>query len=195
MLSSATVAAVLVFMTGIATAAMTSATSSSKDVSKLNAEITMLNSDANMPQGDKIISKQLTDSFRVSSDKVNTMLGRSLQYGDVAATFAFADKMPGGITDANVNQIVNMRSKGTGWDQIAKSLNVSIGDVAGKLSTLENDAHKNIKEALADSFSSGTAAGGAGGMGSGTGEGSGAGTGGTESGTGGMSGGSGGGGY
>ena len=204
------VAGLMVLMTGIATAGSTSSssmTSSSKDVNKLKAEITMLNSDANLPQGEKTIAKQLTDSFSVASDKVNTLLARSMQYGEVAAILAFADKMPGGLTDANINQVMSMKSKGE-WDQVAKNLNVNVSEVASKLSSLEDSAHKSIKQAYADSLSTGKGAGGGGisesphgdmgesggatggsGWDSGTGGMSG-GTG-TDSGTGGMSGGTG----
>ncbi len=148
MFSLAAAAIFLVSMINIAAAADTSA--ASKDVNKLNAEITMLNSDAKLPQADRIISKQLTDNFNVTSDKISSLVGRNMQYGDIAAIIAFADKMPGGITDANINQVLSMRQSRTGWAQIAKSLNVNISDVAGKLSSIEDDAHTNIKEALAE---------------------------------------------
>lgn len=168
-------AGLLLMTYGPASGAMTSGTSGmSRDAGKLSAEITMLNSDANLPQGDTIIMKQLSENFNVGSDKVRSLLGSTMQFGDVAATLAFAEKLPGGITDANLKQVVNMRSKG-GWEQVAKSLNVSVSDVAGKLSSIEDSTHRNIKQAFADSLSSGKAAGGVGGS-------AGAGTGGTDSG-------------
>src|SRR5574337_902127 len=160
MLSLPAVAVFVVSLTGLAAAALSSGTSvSSKDVGKLNAEISMLNSDANLPQGDKIIMKQLTDNFRVDSSKISSLLSRNMQYGDVAATLAFADKLPGGVTDANLGKVISMRD--SGWDQLAKNLNVRISDVASKLSSIEDSAHKDIKQAFADSLSSGSAAGGA----------------------------------
>ncbi len=156
----------VVSLAGVATAAMSSDSSAaSKDIGKLSAEISMLNSDANLPQGDKIIMKQLTDNFRVGSDKVSSLLGRNMQYGDVAATLAFADRMSGGVNDANINKVVSMRDKG--WDQLAKSLNVNVSDVSSKLNSIEDKAHKDIKQAFADSLSSGSAAGSMGGGGTG----------------------------
>jgi hypothetical protein len=68
--------------------------------------------------------------------------------------------MPGGITDANMNRVVTMRQSNTAWGQIAGNLKVNITDVVSKLSSIENDAHKNIKETLAESIASGRAAGG-----------------------------------
>ncbi len=158
MLSLMAVAGLLIAMVGIASAAMT--TTLSKDVGKLNAEIAMLNADVNLPQGEKIISKQLTDTFRVDSSKFSSLIGRNMQYGDIAAILAFAEKMPGGLTDANINRVVSMRSGATGWDQLARSLNVNISDIGSRLSSLEDNAHKNIKQAYADSLAAGAGAGG-----------------------------------
>ena len=77
---------------------------------------------------------------------------------------AFADKMPGGVTDANISKVKSMKSSAGGWDQVARNLNVKLSDVNSKLDSFEDSTHKNIKQALADSFSSGAAAGGTGGM-------------------------------
>ena len=187
----------LVLTTGSALA-VSSSMPSTKDTGKLNAEISLLNSYKSLPQSDQIITKKLTDSFKVSKDKVDSLLSRTMQVGDVAATLAFADKMSGGVTDANINKVVTAKTKG-GWDQVAKNLNVDIADVASKLSSFEDDAHKSIKQALADSYASGRATGGVseepssgvgesvpgeatGGMGSGSGD-MGGGTGGSDSST------------
>lgn len=195
-------AAAAIFLVSLINIASAAETARSKDLSKLNAEITMLNADAKLPQADKIISKQLMDNFDVKSDKISSLVGRNMQYGDIAAILAFADKMPGGLTDANINQVLSMRQSRTGWAQIAKSLNVDISDVTGKLSSIEEDAHTGIKQALAEAPAAGAGGGpmeegmtdqempggATGGTDSGT-------YGGTDSGAGGMSGGSGGGSY
>ncbi len=149
------VAALSITTAGIATAATVS-----KDENKLKAEITMLNTDAKLPQAEKILSRQLTDNFNVGTDRINSLLGKNLQYGEIAAILAFVEKLPGGITDANINRVVTMRQGRTGWNQVASSLKVNITDVVGKLSTIEDDAHSGIKQALAESMTSGMGAGG-----------------------------------
>ena len=156
MFSLAAAVSVLVATSQVATAAA----AVSKDESKLKAEITMLNTDAKLPQAEKILSRQLTDNFKVGTDRINSLLGKNLQYGDIAAILAFAEKMPGGITDPNVSRIVTMRQGKTGWDQIASNLKVNITDVVAKLTTIEDDSHRGIKQALAESMTSGMGAGG-----------------------------------
>ncbi len=169
----AVVAVTMVFVTGLATAA---STASPKDVGELNAEITMLNSNASLPQGDKIITKQLMDTFKVGSDRVTSLIGASTlmgsnkaQYGDAAAILAFASEMPGGVTAENITKVSSMRQQTRDWAQLAQNLNVDVGKVASKLSSLENDSHKSIKQALADSFSGSAAGGMSGGSESGAG--------------------------
>jgi hypothetical protein len=156
---TALLAAVLLVLTTGTVLAASSSTPSPKDTGKLNAEISLLNSYKSLPQGDQIITKKLTENFKVSKDKVDSLLSRTMQVGDVAATLAFADKMSGGLTDSNINKVVTAKSKG-GWDMVAKNLGVDIADVASKLSSFEDDAHKSIKQALADSYVSGRATGG-----------------------------------
>ncbi len=146
----------------IAGAAAASAQSiSPKDLGKMNADIEMLNSYKSIPQADKIVPQKLSDSFKISADKINSLLGSNKQYGDAAATLAFADKMSGGLTDANINTVKNMKGS-AGWDQVAKDLStkVNVSDVASKLASVDDDLHKGIKQAMADSYASGRAAGG-----------------------------------
>jgi len=157
----AAVAITMVFRAGLATAA---STPSPQDLEKLNAGIKMLNADADQPQGDKIIAKLLKDTFKVSIDKVASLVGsttlienKKQQHGEAAAILAFAEEMPGGVTDENITKVSNMREKTPDWGQLAQNLNVDVGKVAGKLSSLEIEAQKRIKLAAGDSSSSGSA--------------------------------------
>lgn len=157
------IAVSMVFLAGLATAA---STPSPKDLEKLNAGIKMLNADADEPQGDKIIAKLLMDTFKVSSDKVASLVGsttlienKKQQYGEAAAILAFAEELPGGVTVENITKVSNMREKTPDWGKLAQNLNVDIGKVAGKLSSLEIDAHTRIKQVAVVSSPSGSAAG------------------------------------
>jgi len=160
----AVAAITMAFLAGLSTAA---STPSPQDLEKLKAAISMLNSDADQPQGDKIISKLLMDTFKVSSDKVASLVGattlienKKQQYGEAAAILAFAGEMPGGATIENITKVSNMREKTTDWGQVAQNLNVDVGKVASKLSSLEIEAHKRIKQASVNSSPSGSTGGG-----------------------------------
>ncbi len=125
------------------------------DINKLNAEISQINKDAKVPQGERIVAKKIADDFNVSIDRINVLLGGMMQYGDAAAVLAFAEKLPGGISNQNVNKVMDMRSKAA-WDKVAQNLRIDPGSVAGRLSSVED----GIQTALAESYDRGRAAGG-----------------------------------
>lgn len=154
-LSLMTVATLLVFMTGIATAKTTA-----KDEKKLKTEITMLDKDASLPHGEQVVMDRLSKEFNVTSNQIKALRDKNLGFGDIAAVYSMADKMSGGITDDNVNKVLSLREGNKGWGVIAKSLDVDLGSVAKKVGSIEKDAHKDIKKA---STETGTAGGGAGG--------------------------------
>ncbi len=152
-------AILMVFTTNIATAKVTA---SAKDEKKLSTEITTLDKDATMPNGDRVVMDRLSKEFKVPVDKISALKDKNLGYGDIAAIYAFADKMSGGITDDNVNKVVSLRESKTGWAMIAKDVNVDLGHVAKKVGSIEKDAHKDIKKASKET--TGTAGGGGGGL-------------------------------
>ncbi len=148
-------ALLMVFTANIATAKVTA---KAKDEQKLTTEITTLDKDATLPNGDRVVMDRLTKEFKVPADKITALKDKNLGYGDIAAIYAFADKMSGGITDDNVNRVASLRESKTGWAMIAKDVNVDLGHVAKKVGGIEKDAHKDIKKASKET--TGTAGGG-----------------------------------
>lgn len=156
-LSLITVASLLVLMTGMTAVA---ATGSAKDEKKLTVGITMLNSDAKLPSGEKVLTKQLIDEFGVKQDKITSLKGKNLNYGEIAVVLALADKMDGGVTDANINRVMGMKpTSSSGWATVAKNLNVDIAEVADKVSSIEDNAHSGIKEAALEAGGRGAGGG------------------------------------
>ena len=120
----------------------------------MNAVISEINEQAKNPQGEAITAKQLEREFSVSSGKIKALHRKNTQYGDVAAALAFAEKLPGGITNHNLNEVTRGKNRAT-WDQVASFFKIDAGSVAGRLSGVQ----KNIMTALA-ATSKGSAAGG-----------------------------------
>jgi hypothetical protein len=104
---------------------------------------------------ESIVAKKLADDFDVSSDRINVLLGNMMRYGDVAAVLAFAEKLPGGITGRNVDEVMKIRFEGA-WDDVAQNFDIDPATVAGRLSSVED----GIQTALAESYDQGRAAGG-----------------------------------
>lgn len=154
-LISSLLASAVLLLAAAAIAAAAELPAASGDVDRLNAEISKINEDAKLPQAEGVIAKQLADDFNVSSDRINILLGSMMQYGDVAAVLAFAEKLPGGITDRNMDEVMKVRFEGA-WDDVAQNFGIDPGSIAGRLSSVQD----GIQTALAESYDKGRAAGG-----------------------------------
>lgn len=138
-----TVITLLFFMTGIAAAKTTA-----KEEKKLTTEITMIDKDASAsPNGETIVIDRLSKEFKVSGDKVKALRDKNIGLGEIAAVYAFADKMSGGVTDTNIDKVISLKQDNKGWTVIAKSLDVDLGKVSSKVNSIEKDVHKDIKKA------------------------------------------------
>ena len=145
----------LVFSASVATARGTAKVSDEK---KLKTEISSLNKDASMPNGDRIVMDKLTKEFDVKSEEIAALRDKDLGYGEIAAVYAFADKMSGGVTDENVNKVMSMHQGKEGWGKIASALDVDLGKVSKKIGSIEKSVRDEIKQASAGK--SGRGAGG-----------------------------------
>ncbi len=176
-------AALVLFLAGLSAAQVS-------DANKLGADVAMLNIESELPQAEKIITNRLLDDFNITTDTITSLIVRNMKYGDIAAILAFAETLPGGLSNDSINEVTILRERGVQWDQAAAILvnryNINVSDVAVTVSRIEDDAHNSIELAIAESLgAAGSAAGGTGQSGAGT-----AGTAGTAQG--GSSGGSGG---
>ncbi len=154
-------AAAALLLMSVSTMAIAKGSATTKDEKKLKTEITMLNKDAALPHGEQVVMDKLTKEFNINNDQVSALRDKKLGFGEIAAVLALADKMSGGINDANINRVMSMHQSGRGWAKLAKSLDVDLGGVVSKVGSLEDSAHKDIKKASAE----GTAGSGAGGGG------------------------------
>jgi hypothetical protein len=155
LLSVLIAAFVLVFAVSIAAARGTAKVSDEK---KLKTEISSLNKAGSMPNGDKIVMDELTKEFDVKSEEVTALRDKDLAYGEIAAVYAFADKMSGGVNDENVNRVTSLQQGKKGWGKIASELDVDLGDVTKKISSIGKSVREEIKQASAGK--SGKGAGG-----------------------------------
>lgn len=161
LLSLATAVFLLVFAAGITTAGETAGVT---DEERLNTEISILNNNASMPNGDWIFWDRLSREFDVSSDQIMALRDKGLGFGEIAVVYTFADTMKGGFSTENVNKVVSMYESKQGWRNIASNFDVDLGDVNTKVSSFEESIHDGIKQAAAGMYEPGAAAGGVGEM-------------------------------
>jgi hypothetical protein len=72
---------------------------------------------------------QIRNEFDVSEDRIYSLRGKGLTYGEISTVLSLAEQMPGGITDKNIAKILVMRQGSgyqIGWGSIAKALQVQV---------------------------------------------------------------------
>lgn len=101
--------------------------------------------EAKVEQGAK-----LKEEYKVDDGRIQSLRDKKLNDSEINKVLAIAEKMPGGITDANVDKIVAMRQGPPvmGWGQIAQKQGFTLGSVMGKGS--EKKALKGEKPAKAE---------------------------------------------
>jgi hypothetical protein len=115
----------------------------SKDEANLMREAARLEKTAASPPGETAVVKRITKDFGVGADRVQALRSRGLGYGELAIALSLAQKMPGGMTDANIEKVTALRQGPPvlGWGEIAKQLHVKLGQVK----KMSNEAHRELK--------------------------------------------------
>ena len=139
----------LIFMAmliaGINTAAWAEA---SKEEARIEKDASALDKDTNKPEGEKMVVQRLEKEFNVDDTRINSLRNQKLGYGEIAIVLAMAERLPGGITDANINKIMSMRQGPPveGWGKIAMKLGFKLGPVISKVERVKAEAHRDIEK-------------------------------------------------
>lgn len=127
----------------------TSVPAQTKEETRLDKNAAAVDKDANTPQGEKAVVQRLEKEYKVDDARISGLRNQNLGYGEIAIVLAMAQKMTGGITDANIKTIMSMR-EGTpkqGWGEIAKKLGIKLGPTVSSVEKLEKGAHKDLEKA------------------------------------------------
>lgn len=80
-------------------------------------------------------AQSLKDKYKVSDDTINNLRDKKLGYGEVDTVLGLASQMPDGITDRNIQKVIELRqgdgSHKMGWGNVAKELGLKMGDIKG----------------------------------------------------------------
>jgi hypothetical protein len=119
----------------------------SKDEQKLERTSSEVDKDATQPEGQKAVEGRLKSEFKVDDARIQGLRDQKMGYGEISIALALAQKMPGGITDANVKTIMAERQGPPvmGWGPIAKKQGVSLGKVISGVKRVDAGARKNEK--------------------------------------------------
>ena len=119
----------------------------SKDETNLMREAAGLDKTASSPAGEAAVVKRIAGDFGVDRTRVAALRGRGLGYGEIAVVLSLAQKLPGGVTDATVEKVAELRQGPpvAGWGEIAKRLGVKLGAAVTRVKKVNNEAHREMK--------------------------------------------------
>jgi len=118
----------------------------SKGDQELQTAVTSVNQQAGQSEGQKTVITRLENQFNVDATRIDGLRSQGLGFGEVAIVLALAQKMTGGITDANVQSVMNLRT-GTppmGWGAIAHTLGEKLGKVVSKVNEVGGNSHQGM---------------------------------------------------
>jgi hypothetical protein len=110
----------------------------SKEEKQLRSAATATDKEASEPEGQKTVVSRLESTFNVDQARIDGLRAQNLGYGEIAIVLALAQKMADGITDANVQSIMSLRT-GTppmGWGEIARQLGEKLGPVISSVNAV-----------------------------------------------------------
>jgi hypothetical protein len=105
---------------------------------RLSKDVAYLNAVGSRPREAKNLERSLASTFRTDAARIEQLRKDRLGAGDIAAAFAVASRLAGGISDANLGRIVNLWKErhAAGWAGIAKSLGVRLRGVVLKIESI-----------------------------------------------------------
>jgi hypothetical protein len=141
-------ASIYAFITALACISLTLAGTpeATKDERRLDTAVVSLDKEGSQEQSQTQMITRLETLFGVDQTRIDGLRAEKLGFGEIAVVLSLAQKMPGAITDANVQTIMTMRN-GTpvmGWGQIAAKLGEKLGPVVSQVTSMARDTHPDV---------------------------------------------------
>jgi len=141
----------LILIVGII-AALAGAGTAGAEISKaeknLERESKRLNDTAAKPDGEQAVLKKIRSEFKVEDALIRSLKERTSGYGEVSIVLSLAQKMPGGVTEADVQHVLSLRQglPTLSWGQIAHQLGARLEVTVSQIKKMSNDANREIKK-------------------------------------------------
>jgi len=110
-------------------------------------EAAAINATAGNAQGEKVVTQRLEKEYKVTETQVQQMRDKKLGYGEIAIVLALCQKMPGGATDVNIQQVMTMRQgpPTMGWGEIANKLGTKLGPAVSQVRNVNRETNREMR--------------------------------------------------
>ncbi len=141
---------------------------------QLTDDSAKITSTSSTSSGEAAVTQTLETMFGVSADQITALRNDNLGYGDIAVLLALAQTMPGGVTQGNIDTVLQDRQGPpvVGWGKIAQNMGVNLGTVVSSVAKTLNQSAQGLAKAQGASGNgngSGNSAGASSGAGAGAG--------------------------
>ena len=118
-----------------------------KEEKALNKQAGEISATAKTNQGEKVVMGRLEKEFNVTDAQVQGLRDKKLGYGEIAVVLSLSSKMTGGVTDANIQQVMTLRQgpPTMGWGAIAKKLGAKLGPTVSQVRTMNRETSREMK--------------------------------------------------
>ena len=118
-----------------------------KEEKALNKQAGEISATAKTSQGEKVVMGRLEKEFNVTDTQVQGLRDKKLGYGEIAVVLSLSSKMTGGVTDANIQQVMTLRQgpPTMGWGEIAKKLGTKLGPTISQVRTMNRETNREMK--------------------------------------------------
>ncbi len=120
---------------------LSAAGAATKEEKTLNKEATEIDTTTNTAGGKNAVVLKLEKEFNVPESRITSLRDKKLGYGEITIVLSLCNTMPGGITDANVNEVMAMRAGPPvmGWGEIANKLGTKLGPVVSHVESVNKE--------------------------------------------------------
>jgi len=114
---------------------------------ELQKEAKAIHATAENTQGAMVVTTKLEKEFNVTDAQVKGLRDKKMGYGEISIVLSLAQKMPGGVTDANIQQVMTLRQgpPTQGWGEVAKKLGTRLGPVVSQVKNVNRESHRETK--------------------------------------------------
>jgi hypothetical protein len=125
-------------------------TAETREEKNLNKEAAAISATAKTGQGEKVVAGRLEKEFNVSNTQIKGLREKRLGYGEISIVLSLAQKMPGGVTDANIQQVMTLRQgpPRTGWGEVCKKLGTKLGPMISQMRTMNRETHREMMHGM-----------------------------------------------
>ncbi len=136
-------AVVLVLMLTLLSPAWAAESRAEKNIQK---EASAIDTTADKAQGESVVTQRLEKEFNVSKTQIQGLRDQKLGFGEIAIALSLSEKMPGGITDANITKVMTLREgpPTMGWGEIANKLGTKLGPVVSQVRSINRETSREM---------------------------------------------------